>query len=171
MVPSSLLGAVVGVTLLVNLPREAALCGLGLLTLAYGIYNLHHRSRFRRVSFTWAPIAGFAGGAMGTSFGIGAPPYAMYLARRLEDKNAMRATLSTMVLFSTVIRLTVFAIAGLVLADSLLAFGMLFPFALAGLWVGHRLHVSMPRDKVLVAISLLLIATGLSLLSRVVLAR
>ena len=49
----------------------------------------------------------------------------MYLARRLADKNAMRATLSTRVLFSTVIRLTVFAIAGLVLADSLLAFGML----------------------------------------------
>lgn len=169
MVPASLVGALLGVTLLVSLPQQASRCALAVLILAYGIYNLRRASSFRPVSRAWAPVAGAAGGAMGTLFGIGAPPYAIYLARRLEDKAAMRATLSTMVLASTGIRLTVFAFAGLVLGDRLLAFAMLFPFALAGLWAGQRIHLTMSREKVLVAISILLIATGGSLLLRVLL--
>mgnify|MGYP006203365629 CR=1 FL=1 len=62
----------------------------------------------------FAPVSGLAGGTMGTLFGIGAPPYAMYLTRRIDDKTSMRATLSTMVLFSTGIRLIVFTVAGLI---------------------------------------------------------
>lgn len=168
MVPCSLAGAILGVTLLVNLPREAGIAGLGLLLIAYGIYSLREGDGFRRVSGLWAPVSGLAGGTMGTLFGIGAPPYAMYLSRRIEDKASMRATLSTMVLFSTGIRLTVFVFAGLILSDRMLAFALLFPFALAGLWAGNRMHLTMSRERVLAAISLVLIATGASLVVRVV---
>jgi uncharacterized membrane protein YfcA len=167
MIPSSLAGAVLGVTLLVNLPREAAIASLGVFTLLYGIYNLTQGTAFRPLSSTWAPVAGLAGGAMGTLFGIGAPPYAIYLSRRLSDKAAMRATLSTMVLFSTGMRLVVFTVAGLVLMDRVVVFLMLFPFALIGLWTGHRVHVAMRRETVLAAISVVLIAAGISLLARV----
>ena len=168
MVPACLIGALIGVNLLVTLPRDAALAGLGMCSIAYGIYSLRQGTAMRRVGMVWAPVSGFSGGALGTMFGIGAPPYAMYLSRRIEEKTAMRATLSTMVLFSTGIRLTVFTFAGLVLADRLFAFALLFPFALAGLWIGNRLHLRMSREKVLVAISVLLIATGASLLYRAV---
>jgi uncharacterized membrane protein YfcA len=170
MVPSSLIGAVLGVTLLVSLPREAALAGLALFIVAYGLYNLRPHHEFKPVSPKWAPVAGLTGGAMGTLFGIGAPPYAIYLTRRISDKSALRATLSTMVLFSTGIRLTVFVFAGLVLVDRLIAFATLFPFVLAGLWAGHRIHLALSRERVLIAISVLLIATGASLLVRLLLA-
>jgi uncharacterized membrane protein YfcA len=166
MVPFSLFGALLGVTLLVTLPREAAIAALGVCAIAYGVYSLSRRTPIPRPHQMWAPVSGFTGGAMGTLFGIGAPPYAIYLSARMEEKTAVRATLSTMVLFSTAIRLTVFAFAGLVLADRLLAFVLLFPFALAGLWIGHRLHLQMSSEKVLAAISMLLIATGASLLIR-----
>ena len=171
MVPFSFGGAVLGVTLLVNLPREAGLAGLGVLLIVYGVYSLRQGTHFQRVSGGWAPVSGGAGGVgglMGTLFGIGAPPYAIYLARRMEDKAALRATLSTMVLASTGMRLAVFAFAGLVLGDRLLAFALLFPFALAGLWAGQRLHVALPRARVLAAISALLIVAGASLVARVV---
>jgi len=166
MVPLSVAGAVVGVTLLVNLPREAGIAGLGVLLIAYGVYSLRQGGAFRRLHGAWAPVSGFGGGLMGTLFGIGAPPYAVYLTRRIEDKSAMRATLSTMVLFSTGIRLTVFAFAGLVLADRLFAFALLFPFVLGGLWIGNRVHLALSRERVLAAIALLLVATGGSLLIR-----
>ena len=168
MVPCCLAGALLGVTLLVRLPREAAIAGLGALLVAYGIYSLRQGMHFTRARGVWAPVSGFAGGTMGTLFGIGAPPYAMYLSRRIEDKAAMRATLSTMVLFSTGIRLIVFVFAGLVLADRLLAFALLLPFMLAGLWAGNRMHLRMSREKVLAAISVLLIVTGGSLLIRAI---
>ena len=166
MVPASLIGAVLGVTLLVTLPRMAALSALGVFLVGYGAYALLDREKFRRVNGAWAPVSGAIGGALGSLFGIGAPPYAIYLTRRIEDKAAMRATLSTMVLASTVIRLTVFVIAGLVLRDRLILFALLFPFALVGLWLGQRMHVSLPREKVLAAISVVLIAAGVSLLAR-----
>jgi hypothetical protein len=38
------------------------------------------------------------------------------------------------------------------------------------LWVGQRVHVVLSREKVLVAISVLLIAYGISLLFRVIFA-
>ena len=166
MVPTSLAGAVLGVTLLVTLPRKTAITAMGILAIAYGVYSLIRRGELSRVSRLWAPVSGFTGGAMGALFGIGAPPYAIYLSARIHDKAAMRATLSTMVLFSTAIRLTVFAFAGLVLADRLLAFAVLYPFALAGLWIGNRVHLRMTPSKVLAAISVLLIASGASLLVR-----
>jgi uncharacterized membrane protein YfcA len=166
MVPASLAGALLGVTLLVSLPRKTAIAAMGVCAIAYGLYSLTRRGELPRVSPRWAPVSGFTGGAMGTLFGIGAPPYAIYLSSRIEDKAAMRATLSTMVLFSTAIRLTVFTFAGLVLQDRLVAFALLYPFALAGLWLGHRIHLRMSAGKVLAAISVLLIVSGGSLLVR-----
>jgi uncharacterized membrane protein YfcA len=168
MVPFSFGGAVLGVTLLVNLPRGAGLFGLGVLLVVYGVYSLRQGVHFKRISGAWAPVSGGVGGLMGTLFGIGAPPYAIYLARRMEHKATLRATLSTMVLASTGMRLAVFAVAGLVLTDRLLAFALLFPFVLAGLWAGQRLHVALPRDRVLAAISALLIVSGASIVARVI---
>jgi uncharacterized membrane protein YfcA len=167
MAPASLVGAVVGVTLLVSLPRQATLTALGIFLLGYGVYSLRQGEAHATVSRRWAPVAGFTGGAMGTLFGVGAPPYAIYLARRIRDKTALRATLSNMVLLSTSIRALVFTVGGLMLADRLLLFAMLLPFGLAGLWVGNRIHGRISRGQAMRFISGLLVLIGLSLLVRV----
>jgi hypothetical protein len=103
---------------------------------------------------------------MGTLFGVGAPPYAIYLTRRLTDKGALRATLSNMVLLSVSMRAVVFAVSGLMLADRLVGFALLAPFALAGLWVGNRIHGRISRETLLRVVSVLLLVNGLSLLAR-----
>lgn len=167
MVPSCLIGAVLGVTLLVNLPRPATLAACGAFLLAYGIYSLRQAGAVKMVSRGWAPVAGLAGGVFGTLFGIGAPPYAIYLSRRTTDTLAFRATLSNMVIFSVTIRALVFTAGGLMLADRLIAFVMLVPFALAGLWYGNRIHHRISRDSVLRLVSALLLLIGASLLARV----
>lgn len=165
--PFSLAGAVAGVTLLVTLPRQATLLALGVFLLAYGAYSLRQGIPSRMVGRGWAPLSGFTGGAMGTLFGVGAPPYAIYLARRLTDKNALRATLSNMVLLSVSMRALVFAAGGLMLADRLVGFAMLVPFALAGLWLGNRIHGRVSREVLLRFVSVLLVMMGVSLLARV----
>ncbi len=166
--PFSLVGAVLGVTLLVTLPRDATLIALGLFLLAYGAYSLHQGVPTRMVSQSWAPVAGFTGGTMGTLFGVGAPPYAIYLTRRMTDKGALRATLSNMVLLSVSIRAVVFAVSGLMLADRLIGFAVLVPFALGGLWLGNKIHGRISRETLLKVVSGLLLLNGLSLLVRVV---
>jgi uncharacterized membrane protein YfcA len=166
MVPLSLAGAVAGVTLLVALPRQATIAGIGVLLVAYGIYALRQKEAVRIVSRAWAPVAGFSGGVLGTLFGIGAPPYAIYLTHRMPDKLAFRATLSNMVIFSVSMRALVFAASGLMLADRIAGFAMLLPFALAGLWLGNRIHGRISRAGLVRVVAGLLLLIGLSLLAR-----
>jgi len=166
MVPLSLAGAIAGVTLLVALPRQATIAGIGAFLVAYGIYALRRHEAVRRISRAWAPVAGFIGGAFGTLFGMGAPPYAIYLTHRLHDMLAFRATLSNMVIFSVSMRAVVFAASGLMLADRLIGFVLLLPFALAGLWIGNRIHRRVSRAGLLRVVAVLLVLIGLSLLAR-----
>lgn len=166
MVPTCLIGAVLGVTLLVNLPRAATIAALGVFLIAYGAHALHRGGKASIVGRGWAPVSGLAGGVLGTLFGIGAPPYAIYLSRRKTDLRAYRATLSNMVLFSVSIRALVFLASGLMLADRLIGFVMLAPFALAGLWVGNRLQRRISREATLRLVSVLLLLIGASLIYR-----
>lgn len=164
--PFSLIGAVLGVTLLLALPRNATLIAFGVFVLSYGIYALRQGAAVTLIGRRWAPVAGLTGGTMGTLFGIGAPPYAIYLARRLPGKATLRATLSNMVLLSTSIRALVFFASGLMLADRLVAFALLVPFALGGLWIGNQFHGRISRSALLRLISVLLLLIGVSLLLR-----
>jgi len=166
MVPASLIGAVLGVTLLVNLPRAATLMALGMFLIAYGAYSLRQGGQVAAVGRAWAPVSGLAGGVLGTLFGIGAPPYAIYLSRRKTDMLGYRATLSNMVLFSVSIRALVFLATGLMLADRFIGFALLVPFALAGLWAGNRLQRRISRAGTLRFVSALILLNGASLIFR-----
>jgi uncharacterized membrane protein YfcA len=106
MVPLSLAGAIAGVTLLVALPRQATIAGIGAFLVAYGLYAMRQREAGVTVSRAWALVAGFTGGACGT------------------------------------------------------------PFALAGLWLGNRIHGRASRGGVLRVVAGLIFLIGLSLLAR-----
>ena len=166
MAPFSLMGAVVGVALLVTLPRNATLTAFGVLLVAYAIYALREGDVTAMISRRWAPVSGFTGGAMGTLFGVGAPPYAIYLSRRFADTAVLRATLSNMVLLSTSIRLLVFIAGGFMLWKCVVGAAVLAPFMFAGLWLGNRIHGRVSRSQVSRLVSVLLMLIGVSLLAR-----
>jgi uncharacterized protein len=155
------------VTLLVGLPRRASMGGLGAFCLAYGFWSLARAGGARVVSRGWAPVAGLAGGVTGALFGSGGPPYVIYLSRRLGEPVRLRATISAMILLSTGLRLLVFTGSGLVQRDQLLAFALLAPFALLGLWVGTRFSRRLAPVRLVQLVRLLILASGVSLLWRV----
>ena len=167
LIPFAMLGAALGVTLLVNLPRQASLAALGAFIGGYAIYGLMERARRRGIRAGWAPLAGTLGGISGTLFGMGGPPYLIYLTRRIDDKNCLRATMSVMVIFSLVIRLVAFAIAGLLLQPDLDR-GLLWflPATAAGLWLGNRIHLSLPNAILLRVLYCVLLTCGVSLIVR-----
>ena len=116
MVPTILIGTVAGVTLLVNLPREAATLALGMFVLAFALYSLLSHPDARRVLSTrWAYLAGFAGGITSTLFGAGGPPYAMYLSHRGLAKEQYRATMGFATLTSISLRTIAFLATGILL--------------------------------------------------------
>lgn len=167
MAPFSLAGAVAGVTALVTLPQQATIAAFGLFLCSYGLYSLYAGvPRIGIARHPWAVISGFCGGAFGTLFGVGAPPYAIYLSRRLPDKAVLRATLSNMVLLSTSIRALAFLFGGLMLMDRVIGALLLLPFALGGIWAGHRIQLKVSRESLLKIISVLLLLIGAALIVR-----
>jgi len=168
MIPLSMIGAIAGVTLLVALPQAMAIAALGAAAMLFGALSLADPVPRVGVSQRWAYVSGFIGGVCGALFGIGAPPYQVYLSRRLEDKSELRATIATMVFFSVGSRLFLFALAGLFLAKEFLTYLLLLPFGALGLLAGTRAHLAITRAQLGRLIGAALLLTGGSLLWRIV---
>jgi uncharacterized membrane protein YfcA len=167
LIPFTLLGLVVGVTLLVNLPRAVTLRTLGAFACAYALYATVRRPTPPRVGRGWAVPAGLVGGVLGALFGVGGPPYVMYLSGRVTDPAARRATISQMVVLSVGLRTVVFAVAGLLFSRALwTAAALLLPAAWAGVWLGNRVHLRVPPETTARMIGAALFLTGLSLIVR-----
>jgi len=170
LVPMIVAGTACGVTLLVNLPRAAGMLLLGLFVLGFAVFTLSPRARMRVIAPGWAWLAGFAGGITSTVFGAGGPPYAIYLSQRGLTKEQFRATLGFATLTSISLRLLAFLLTGLLLdAEVWLKALAVVPACLLGIWVARKIFLRISRDALMRAVALLLLVSGVSLISRAVL--
>lgn len=168
MVPTILAGTVAGVTLLVNLPRQAATLALGAFAISFALYSLaRHPDRVARLAPRWGYVAGFAGGVTSTLFGAGGPPYAMYLSHRGLSKEQFRATLGLATLTSISLRTAAFVATGILLdAQVWLCAAAAVPAGLTGLWAAGHLFRRISREALMRAVALMLLASGASLVVR-----
>jgi len=167
MVPFILVGTVTGVTALVNLPRDGAMLGLGLFVALYAVYALLSRPGTTTVSRHWAYLAGFSGGAIGSVFGAGGPPYVIYLSHRPLSKEQFRATLTLTTVFSIGMRVAAFTVTGLVLkAEVGVAAAFAVLAAMVGLGLASWVFKRVTRETLLRVVALLLLANGISLIMR-----
>ncbi len=167
LLPITFVGFVVGVTVLVKVPDIYLRTALGIFAVAVGIHGIVNPVVTRRISRWWSLPTGIFGGAMSTTFGTGGPIYATYLAARLSDKSQIRATMSTLIAISAIVRAVTYVVTGLVTVA--LATGALLaaPFAWLGLKVGTRIHVGLSQQQMRRVIGALLVLTGSSLLIRI----
>ncbi len=167
MLPLVVAGTVVGMTLLVNLPRAVSMGALGVFVLAIAVSNLTRAGSVSLLRQAWAYVAGFAGGITSTLFGAGGPPYAIYLSRRPLTKEQYRATLGVCTMFSISLRVLAFLIAGPLQSPKpwLWALAVL-PASLGGLWVASKAFSRISRDTLIRAIGVALAASGVSLIAR-----
>jgi hypothetical protein len=166
--PMILAGTVAGVTLLVNLPRKAGMAALGAFVVCYAIYALLPHPQGRRLRSFWAWPAGFAGGVTSALFGAGGPPYVIYLSQRGLTKEQFRATLGLTTLTSISLRTIAFLASGLLLdARVWLYAAAVVPAAWLGLSLARRIYLAVSRETLMRAVAAVLLASGLSLLARV----
>ncbi len=167
LVPMILAGTALGVTLLVNLPRQAGMLLLGIFVLSFALYSLVKRDASRTVSSAWAWLAGLAGGITSTVFGAGGPPYAIYLSQRGLSKEQFRATMGFATMTSIGLRVAAFLITGLLLERQVwIAAAAVVPAALAGIAVSRIAFRRISREALLRAVSLMLLASGGALVLR-----
>ncbi|MGH7413127.1 MAG: sulfite exporter TauE/SafE family protein [Candidatus Rokuibacteriota bacterium] len=167
LVPFTLVGLTLGVTLLVRLPRHATLLALGLFVCGYALHVMLRRETTRRLTRWWAAPAGLVGGVVGALFGMGGPPYVAYITGRIPDPAAQRATISHMVILNVGLRVVAFALAGLLSSRALwIAVAWLLPVAWTGVWVGSRVHLRVPSVMVARLVGAALFLTGAALIAR-----
>lgn len=169
LLPFMAIGCTLGVIFLLNLESDLLLLLMGLFITAYALYMLAARINPTHLSPWWAVPLGTVGGVFGALFGSGGFLYAIYLSARLQDKQQVRATQSAIISCSTIVRLSLFIIAG-VYADTqlLLTAACLLPAMALGLWVGRQLSLKMSREAFVRLISWLVLASGLALIYRYV---
>lgn len=167
LVPMILVGTALGATALVNLPRALGMLLLGAFVVSYALYSLARHPAGRVVSPRWAWLAGLAGGITSTLFGAGGPPYAIYLSQRGLTKEQFRATLAFAAMTSISLRVTAFLLTGLLLDRQVwVAAAVAVPAAFIGIAVSRRLFRTISRDTLLRAVTVMLLASGASLIVR-----
>jgi uncharacterized protein len=166
-VPAMVVGVIVGVLLLSKVPGEALVTVLGFFVAGYGAHRLLARGSPRRFPDVAAHPTGLLGGMLGALFGVGGPVYVVYFASRIHDTARLRATLSVVFSLSTGFRIALFIVSGLLLDWRLLAAALaLFPLMWFGTRLGQRLHLRLSQVALARFVSVLLIASGASLVAR-----
>ena len=166
-VPFMFVGIALGATVLVHAPEKLLLFSLGIFVFAYAAYSMMAPVQAGPIGPAWAAPLGTLGGLFSTLFGTGGPMFVIYLASRVHDKSALRATMTTMIAISSVSRFVIFVIAGLYAQQNmLLSVASLFPFMLAGLWLGNHLHHRLSAKRVVQGLWLILVVGGASLVVR-----
>lgn len=165
LIPFSIAGVALGTGLLMNLPQAPMLIVLALFILAFSVRSLLNLHGDKPVSRLWAIPASLVGGTVGGLFGTGGPPYVIYLAHRIRDKGASRATLSALFFIEGLTRIASFLIVGLLLTPKLWsAYALALPLVLAALYLGGRAHVGLAPAQMTRLVGLLLLVSSLSLL-------
>lgn len=169
LLPFGAIGAFLGVFALMRFPASPVLLTLGLFAAFFGVRNLMGIEPRGLVSALWAVPAGLVGSGAGALFGTSAPPYIIYLTHRLQDKTAVRATFSWLFVMDGGFRLALFVAAGLFMDSKVLIAiaGGCIPM-IAGLVIGNRIHLTISRENMLRAVGVILVASGISLIAKVV---
>ena len=167
LLPLMVAGSFVGTHALLVIPGRPMMFALGIFVLCYAIWSLLTPPATGRLGRRWILPFGTFGGVFSGMFGSGGFIYAMYLTRRLDDKEAIRATQSALLIFSSLTRAVIFFFAG-VYADRhiLLLAAACVPAMIVGTWLGHRVTLAMSRQQFLRAIYALLLVSGSALVLR-----
>lgn len=167
LVPSMMVGSGAGAAILLKSRPEVLLLMLGVFAVAYALHALSGRQPGGVFSPRLAIPFGLVGGLFGALFGSGGFLYAIYLAGRIDSKESLRTTQSTLIGLSTLTRLVLFLFAGVYQDLTLLAGAAgLLPAMFVGLWVGRRITLRLSRPQFIRVLNAVVLASGVALLVR-----
>lgn len=164
--PGMLLGQLLGVLVLARLPAGPMAVVLGLFIASQGMRGLIQAKGQDTSSAYPASVYGLLGGVLGGLFGSGGFVYAAYLERRLEHRDAFRATQAVLIALSTAWRIVLCLSVGLIDLRLLMTALAFVPAMALGVHLGHHIDLKMSREQLFRLLNGLLIASGLSLIVR-----
>jgi uncharacterized membrane protein YfcA len=169
LLPGVALGAVGGTLLLDAGAGERWLFpALGAVLVLVAAYFLMagEETRPRALPRGSASAAGVTSGVLGGLFGMGGPPVIIHLRVRGLDRRAFRASLLAIFLATGLVRLPTAVATGLAGRAIFVSALLVIPAGLAGLAIGHRLHLRVSERRFRQGVAVLLGLLGVLLLVR-----
>jgi uncharacterized membrane protein YfcA len=167
LVPMMIAGSVVGAALLLLGRPGATMLAMGVFTVVYSLYTMSGFKPMARFTPRAALPIGFVGGICSALFGSGGFIYSIYLAGRLDTKDQIRVTLSTLIGLSTLTRVILFLAAGVYADTAILAMAaLLFPTVLVGTAVGRHITLKLSREQFVKLVSVIVLCSGTFLIYR-----
>ncbi len=169
LVPAMVIGSAIGAWLLFAVPVRTMMLLLGVFVVLYAINGLLPKAPQPPLAAAWAWWYGGAGGVLSALFGAGGWVYSIYLVRRLDDPQQIRATQTAVLTVSSSIRVLLFLVAGTYFNLALLALVLaLLPAMALGLYIGHHITLRLDRKRFLQVLYGVLLVTGGSLVWRAI---
>ena len=167
LVPAMVIGSAIGAWLLFAIPVRGLMLALGIFVVLYALNGLRPKPEQPPLAAGWAWWFGGAGGVLSALFGAGGWVYSMYLVRRLDDPQQIRATQTAVLTVSSTIRVLLFLVAGTYFDWSLLLLvAALLPAMALGLFIGQHITLRLDRKRFLQVLYGVLLLTGGSLVLR-----
>jgi uncharacterized membrane protein YfcA len=113
-----------------------------------------------------APPIGAAAGVLSGIFGTAGPPLIVYYHLSGLGRRAFRGNLMALFLAMTFIRIPSYMVGGLITPVRLWSGAVLLPVALAGAWLGNRIHVQVSEKVFRKLVSVLLAVIGILLIGQ-----
>jgi uncharacterized membrane protein YfcA len=165
-VAGALVGMPLGLVVMVVVPPEPLKVAISLVVLGsvalfargWVIHDPPHRVDV---------LTGVFSGILNTSVGISGPPVVMNLQGRRLAKGPFRASAASVFALSGVVALVLFAVAGQIHPDTLVAAAVALPAWPLGWFVGDQLHHRFDEDRFRSLVLVLLVVTALIALGTV----
>lgn len=166
LLPFTALGVMFALYLLKSIHPAILVHSLGVFILLFAAYNLFEPEIKKHCSRKWASIAGSLGGLIGTLFGTGGPLYVIYFQLRGLPKSMFRSTIATLFLLDGGLRFSGYVASGFYTRDMVVWIAVAFPIMALGLLIGGRIHTSITQRQFQLAIGILLVISGIALLTK-----
>ena len=167
LVPLMIVGSIVGAGILFFTKPDILLLLLGAFVVCYSIYSLSGYKLAGRLGPKSSIPFGLVGGVFSALFGSGGFLYAIYLAGRIEAKEQIAVTQSTLIGLSTLTRLVLFLVAGIYADRSLLLIAaILAPAMLIGIFIGRHITLRLSKAQFIRVVNVLVLLSGIFLLIR-----
>ena len=169
LVPTCVIGILIGLYLFKSLDSAVLAKGLGVLVLLYGLCSLlaswRPPARWSVSPRIAAPVVGLVGGIVGTTFGTMASVFfAMYFDALRRAKDQFRATMNAILLALVILRGAGYWAVGEYTRDVLVTTAIALPMMLVGIFIGNRVHTGLSELAFRRLVSGALIVSGLALL-------
>jgi uncharacterized protein len=168
LLPLSVVGLVGGTIALASLDVDGLKRLCGAVTALFALRMLRRTQRGAAPSAAlpaWTGyLAGLLGGVLGGVFGTSGPPVVLVLERRLPQKLALRATLLSYFLALNTLRVFAYIVSFLVTWQVLVVSLAMLPAAALGAFLGTRMQHRVGERGFRLAVSLVLLLTGLALM-------